>query len=407
MSGKIIPYSMDCPRWTAYPEKESHKKLRAGLKEWILKEVEPHIDQWEEDGAIPRSLHQKAAQHHTGFYNLGIPAKYGGTVIPDQDIFHSLIVNEEMVRCGSLGFGPALMTWGIGLPPILNWGPEWMKQEVATGVASGEKIICLCITEPAGGSDVANIQTTAVDKGDHWIVNGNKTFITSGCKADYFTVVVRTSGKGLAGMSLMLLDSTMPGIKTTPMKKMGWLCSDTAVIAFENVKVPKKNLIGKLNRGFYYVMNNFNMERVNMANSSIAASRICMEEAIVYARQRKTFGKPLIANQGIRWKLIEVIKDIEASQAFLDQCAWMVNEAAKGNETDPLLIAKLSMLKLLTTRTLEKAAREACQVFGGKSFIRGSRASKVERLYREVRVMAIGGGSEEIMLELASRQSKL
>eukprot|EP01059_Diplonema_ambulator_P031874 TRINITY_DN599_c0_g2_i2.p1 TRINITY_DN599_c0_g2~~TRINITY_DN599_c0_g2_i2.p1 ORF type:complete len:426 (+),score=177.94 TRINITY_DN599_c0_g2_i2:76-1278(+) len=400
---------MDCPRYGPYQLKESHKRLRAGVKAWMEAEVCPYIDQWEEEGGIPRELHVKAAQHPTGFYNIGIPKEYGGTELEDHDAMHNIIVNEEMVRAGCLGFGPALMTWGIGLPPILKHGADWMKREVATSVANGSKIICLCITEPSGGSDVAGVQTTAVDKGDHFLVNGNKTFITSGCKADYFTVAVRTGGKGLTGISLLLMTRDMPGLKTTPMKKMGWLCSDTAMIAFDNVKVPKKNLIGQLNRGFYYIMSNFNNERLSMASSSVAAARVCMEEAIVYARQRKTFGKPLIANQGIRWKIIEVVKDIEACQAFLDQCICCVEQSVRHPEkpNDPLLVAKLSMLKLFATRTCEKAAREACQVLGGKSFIRGGRAAKVERIYREVRVMAIGGGSEEIMLELASRQSKL
>eukprot|EP00754_Rhynchopus_humris_P050770 Rhum_TRINITY_DN9144_c0_g1::Rhum_TRINITY_DN9144_c0_g1_i1::g.31740::m.31740 len=406
----VIPFSLDAPRHSIFPAKESHRTLRAGVRRFVEEHVAPHIDEWEEQGVVPRQLHVTAAQDPSGFYALRIPPKYGGSsTVPDLDPLHSLIINEELARTGSLGFGAALMTWGIGLPPIIAHGSEELNRRVTPGVASGEKLIALCITEPWGGSDVASIKCTGVDMGDHYVVNGTKSFITTGMRADYLTVAVKTGKSALSGTTLMVIESCWPGVKRTAMKKMGWLCSDTAIINFENVRVPKANVIGQPGKGFLYVMRNFNGERLTMASQCVAASRVCLEDAIRYGRQRKTFGKPLVQNQGIRWKLMEVAKEVEACQSFLDIMTAAGQAAQEGSDADadPLLVAKYSLLKLKCTRTFEMAAREACQVFGGKSFIRGGPAARVERLYREVRVMAIGGGSEEIMMELASRQAKL
>eukprot|EP01062_Namystynia_karyoxenos_P077472 TRINITY_DN7808_c0_g1_i1.p1 TRINITY_DN7808_c0_g1~~TRINITY_DN7808_c0_g1_i1.p1 ORF type:complete len:430 (+),score=150.01 TRINITY_DN7808_c0_g1_i1:77-1291(+) len=401
-----VPWSLDAPRVNNLYSKASHVELRAKVRRFVEEEVQPNIDRWEEEGSIPREVHVKAAR--AGFYNVGIPTEYGGTIIPDMDVFHGCIIAEELSRPGALGFPASLLTWGIGLPPILRWGSEELKRRIAPGVASGEKLISLCISEPqTSGSDVANLATTAKREGDHYIVNGSKTLITTGMRADWFTVAVRTGGKGIGGVSLLVLEKGMPGFQQHDLKKMGWLCSDTAMLTFDNVRVPTANLIGKENQGFRYVMLNFNNERLSMATQSIAASRVAFEEAVTYARQRKTFGRPIIKNQGIRWKLMEVARQIEASQCMHDLCALRVQAEKDGMEPDPLLVARLSLLKVQCTRLMELACREACQIFGGRSFLRGGRAAKVERLYREVRVMAIGGGSEEIMLDLASRQARL
>eukprot|EP01063_Lacrimia_lanifica_P041716 TRINITY_DN9799_c0_g1_i2.p1 TRINITY_DN9799_c0_g1~~TRINITY_DN9799_c0_g1_i2.p1 ORF type:complete len:417 (+),score=170.74 TRINITY_DN9799_c0_g1_i2:76-1326(+) len=410
-----IPFSIDAPRFSVIPAKASHAALRAGVRKFMDTHVVPYLDDWEEKGEVPRELHVKAAQDPSGFYTLRIPKEYGGMErIPDVDAMHAIIINEELLRTGSSGIGAALMTWGIGLPPIINHGSEDLKRRIVPGVASGEKIICLGVTEPWGGSDVQNIQTAGKDMGDHWLVNGVKTFITSGCRADYFTVAVKTGKHALTGMTLMVLERGMAGIKTTPMKKMGWWCSDTAIVTLENVKVPKANVIGKPGKGFLYAMGNFNTERLGIASQCIAGARVCLEDAIRYARVRKTFGKALIKNQGIRWKLMEVAREVEACQAMMESLAMAAMEkhdAEEKNDSayapDPLLIAKFSLLKVNCTRVFEKAAREAAQIFGGKSYLRSGPGARVERLYREVRVMAIGGGSEEIMLELASRQAKL
>ncbi|KAJ9458920.1 Acyl-CoA dehydrogenase [Diplonema papillatum] len=407
MEKEPVPFGLDFKRATPFGHSEERDRLSAVTRQWVEAEVVPRIDQWEEEGMLPRDLHVSAAK--AGFYGIGIPKELGGSGYAD--VYTRLAVADQLIRCGSLGLQASLMTSGIGLPPIIRWGSEAMKRRVVPPVARGEKIICLCITEPWGGSDVAQLRSTAVpsekDPGS-LIVNGNKTFITSGCRADYFTVAVRTGGKGATGISLILLERGMQGITTTPLKKMGWLCSDTAMVAMENVVVPRANVIGKLNGGFSQIMMNFNWERLSMASSSVAASRVCLEEMITYAKERKAFGKRLSQYQGIRWKIMDVAQEVESAQAFVDNCAWCVQQSeSTGKSPDTLLVARLSLLKRKCTMTFEKAAREACQVLGGKSYLRTGRGCKVERLYREVRVMAIGGGSEEIMLELASRQARL
>eukprot|EP01063_Lacrimia_lanifica_P041718 TRINITY_DN9799_c0_g2_i1.p1 TRINITY_DN9799_c0_g2~~TRINITY_DN9799_c0_g2_i1.p1 ORF type:complete len:416 (+),score=179.79 TRINITY_DN9799_c0_g2_i1:79-1326(+) len=408
-----IPFSIDAPRFSVFPKKESHVLLRAGVRRFMDTHVVPHLDEWEERGEVPKALHLKAAQDPTGFYSMRIPTRYGGMgAIPDMDPMHGVIINEEVMRTGSSGLAAALLTWGIGLPPILARGSEELKQRVVPPVARGEKLICLAVSEPWGGSDVQNLQTTGKDMGDHFVVDGVKSFITSGCRADYFTVAVKTGKHALTGMTLMVLERGMAGIKTTPMKKMGWWCSDTAIVTMESVKVPKANVIGEVGKGFMYAMGNFNKERLGIASQCIAGARVCLEDAIRYARTRKTFGKALIKNQGIRWKLMEVAREVEACQAMMDALAMAAVERAgrqddAGYVPDPLLVAKYSLLKVNCTRAFERAAREAAQVFGGKSYLRSGPGKRVERLYREVRVMAIGGGSEEIMLDLAARQAKL
>ena len=403
MSKDMIPFSVSGPRMSFYEEKESHRRLRKGVREFVAEHITPFLADWEEAGEMPRDIHIKAAQHPSGFYNMRIPAEYGGSGGEDLDTFHLNITHEEIIRCGSTGVPVSLMTWNIALPPIIQHGSEDLKRRIIPGVASGEKLIALCITEPWGGSDVGGIRTTAEDKGDHFVMNGTKTFITTGMRADFYTVAALTG----SSMTLFVVERSFPGIKLTGMKKMGWICSDTAIVNFDNVKVPKANVIGEVGKGFKYVMHNFNGERLSVAAYCVAASRVCMEEAIKYARVRKTFGKPLIANQGIRWKIMEVCKEIEASQALLDLCTFAFDKNRRGEKTDSLMVSRLSLLKLKATRTFEMAAREACQIFGGKSFLRTGPGATVERLYREVRVLAIGGGSEEIMLDLASRQAKL
>jgi acyl-CoA dehydrogenase len=286
------------------------------------------------------------------------------------------------------------MTHGIGLPPILAMGSEEMKRRVAPQVLAGEKIIALGITEPSGGSDVANLKTRAERVGNKYVVNGAKMFITSGMRADYVTVAVRTGGAGMGGISLMLIEADMPGFTRTPLEKMGWHCSDTAALYFDNVEVPPENLIGPENAGFMGIMQNFNGERLGMAHGACAFARVCLEEAVAYAKERETFGKPLVGHQSIRIKLADMERQIWTTQAWVDQCAWAVREG-KARPAD------FAMLKVQATRMLETVAREAAQVLGGASYLKGS---KVERIYREVRVNAIGGGSEEIMLDLAGRQ---
>ena len=370
---------------------ESHVLWRDQLRRFLDREIIPNIEEWESAGELPRSLHKTAAEF--GLLGFGYPEKYGGTS-EGIDPFHRLLTSMEMGRMGAGGIGASLMTHGIGLPPILAIGSEEMKQRIAPTVLAGDKIIALGITEPSGGSDVAAIKTRAVLDGDDYVVNGSKMFITSGMRADYLTCALRTGDGGSGGISLLLIEMDRPGVSLTRLEKMGWHSSDTAAIYFDDVRVPKSNLIGGENQGFAGVMHNFNSERLGMAAGCVGAAKACLEEAITWARQRETFGKRLADHQVIRHKISEMVRKIKATQAFLELCAWRVDQG----ETPA---ADLALLKVQATRTSEFCAREAAQILGGASFIRGNR---VERIYREVRVNAIGGGSEEIMLDLAARQ---
>jgi len=369
---------------------DEHEAWRHMYRRFVDKEIAPNLDDWEEQGIFPRELYPKAAE--LGVLQMGYPEEYGG--VPDTDHFFSIISAQEQARSGGGGVNSSLITHTIGMPPIVNLGTEAMKEKIIPGIVSGEKISALAITEPSGGSDVASLQTTAKREGDHYIVNGSKMFITSGTRADFFTVAVRTGGPGRAGISLLLIEKDTPGFTATSLKKMGWHSSDTAALYFNDCKVPVENLIGEENKGFGIIVGNFNAERLGLAAMANALAMVCMDEAVAWARERITFGQRLIDHQVIRHKFVEMAKRITATQAFIEKTAWQME-----NESMP--ITELSMVKLMAAETMEYCAREAVQVFGGSGFMHGN---KVERIYREVRVYAIGGGSEEIMRELAAKQ---
>jgi len=370
---------------------ESHHAWRRELRKFIDREIAPYVDAWDEDGFVPREVFLKAGAF--GLLGAGYPEKYGGWT-EGVDRFHGIVTSEEMARSGAGGVSAALMVHGIGLPPILAIGTEEMKAEIAPPVLRGEKQISLAITEPSGGSDVANLQTRAERRGDHYVVDGAKMFITGGMTSHYCTVAVRTGGPGAGGVSLLLIELDRPGVTRTPLKKQGWWASDTAALYFDGVEVPHENLIGVENNGFAGVMMNFNGERLGMASGALAASRACIEDAAEWARERRTFGKRLADHQVIRHKIAEMVQRVRASTAWLDLCAWRV----QNGETP---VVDLALLKVQATETLEFCAREASQILGGAAYMRGGR---IERIYREVRVNAIGGGSEEIMRDLAARQ---
>ncbi|MFN3959956.1 MAG: acyl-CoA dehydrogenase family protein [Parvularculaceae bacterium] len=385
------PFSFDATRLPSPHLNASHEAWRQTVRAFVDREVAPHVNAWDEEGKFPRELYRRAAA--AGLLALGYPEEYGG-VREGVDVFHSLVASEELARAGSGGLIAGLMTHSIGLPPVLALGSGELKARIAPDVLKGLKLIALCVTEPSGGSDVANIRTRAVRDGDHYIVNGEKTYITTGWRADYLTVAVRTGGAGAGGLSFLLIEADSPGVTRAKLPKMGWWMSDTASISFNDVRVPAANLIGAENSGFAGIVTNFNNERLGMAAQAIAFARVCIEDAANWAMERETFGKKLIKHQVIRHKLAEMVRHVHASSAFLDHCAWRVMQGQTP-------VAELSLLKVQATRTMEFCAREAMQILGGAGFIRGQR---IERIYREVRVMAIGGGSEEIMLDLAARQ---
>ena len=368
---------------------ESHEAFRATVRRFVDKEIAPFVDEWDEAGGFPRELYKKAAD--VGILGLGYPEEFGGSPC---DQFHRIVLSQELARAASGGVAASLMSHTIGSPPILAVGPAAMKQRVLPQVLAGEKVSALAITEPSGGSDVAQLKTTAKRVGDHYVVNGSKMFITSGVRADFYTVAVRTGGPGASGVSLLLIERGMEGFTQQPLRKMGWWASDTAQLFFDDVKVPAENLIGEENKGFRYVMLNFNSERLGMAASCTAFSRVCLEEALAWARERKAFGGRLADQQVVRHKIVDMAMRVNATQAWLEQLAWRVQQGESP-------AAEIAMLKNQATQTMAFCASEAVQIHGGMGFMRGT---KVERIYREVKVNAIGGGAEEIMKDLAARQ---
>jgi acyl-CoA dehydrogenase len=369
---------------------KDHDDFRAQARRFVEKEISPHIEAWETSGRIPRELHRKASE--AGVLQIGFPERCGGIEVPDP--FYGIVLTEELARTGSGGVIAGLMSHTIATPPICHVGSPELQAKYARPVLEGHRIAALAITEPGGGSDVANLKTRAVREGDHYVVNGSKTFITSGMRADYLTVAVRTGGPGMGGVSLLVIEGDTPGLSRTALDKMGWRCSDTAALYFEDCRVPVSNLVGRENQGFMAIMLNFNQERLMLAAQAWASALVCYEDALDYARSRETFGRPLIRNQVIRHKLVDMRMRIEAVKANLDLVAW---RAAQKH----MPIAEVCMLKNLACTTLEWVANEAMQVFGGAGYLRGAR---VERIYRETKVLTIGGGSLEIMKDLAARQ---
>ncbi|BAM86606.1 putative acyl-CoA dehydrogenase [Bradyrhizobium oligotrophicum S58] len=369
-----------------------HEAFRDVVRRFVDKEIAPFASAWDEAGEFPRALYVKAAE--IGLLGLGFAEEFGG-VAADQ--FMKIVSSQELARAGAGGVSASLMSHSIGAPPIARAAKPEVRARVLPEILSGRKISALAITEPSGGSDVANLRTKAIRDGDHYVVSGEKTFITSGMRADYITVAVRTGGPGPAGVSLLLVPGDTPGLTRTKLDKMGWWASDTATLHFDGCRVPAENLIGEEGQGFKLIMHNFNSERMGMAASCTAFARVCLDDAIAYAKERQTFGKPLAQHQVIRHKLVDMAQRVAASQAMLEMLAWRLEQG-----DNP--VAEICMMKNQATQTMAHCASEAVQIFGGAGFMRGVR---VERIYREVKVNAIGGGTEEIMKDLASRQMGL
>jgi len=373
-----------------------HLALRESLRRFVAAEITPHVAEWDEAGGFPRELYRKAAD--VGLLGIGFPEDFGG--IPDTDHFHRLVAGLELAQAGSGGVAASLMSHTIGSPPVVAFGSPELKRRVLPAVLGGERIAALAITEPSGGSDVAALRTTAVRDGDHYVVNGEKTFITSGLRADYLTVAVRTdpAAKGAAGLSLLLVEGGSPGLTRSPLAKMGWWSSDTAHLRFEDCRVPAGNLVGPEGAGFLAIMQNFNAERFSLAASAIGFSWVCYREALAWARERRTFGKRLADHQVVRHRLVDMLTRVEAALAMAEGTAWRLDRARPG---DAQLIASICMLKNFATQTMQFCADAAVQTLGGMGYMRGTAS---ERIYREVKVNMIGGGAEEIMKELAARQ---
>lgn len=372
-----------------------HEAFRTTVRSFVEREIAPHVNDWDEAGTFPRELYRRAAA--VGLFGIGYPEELGGT---PADIFYTIVQAEELARAGCGGVQASLGSHGIALPPIVAHGSEELKRRVVPPVLAGEKIAALCITEPGGGSDVAALRTTAVRDGGHYVVTGEKTFITSGVRADFLTVAVRTdpANRGPGGVSLLLIEGDTPGLSRTSLKKMGWWASDTAHLRFDGCRVPAANLIGAEGQGFRAIMHNFNHERLLMATLACAYAEACATEALVWARERRTFGAALAERQVIRHKLVDMVARIDAARALVYDLACRL-ERRIGDERD--LVARTCIAKVVATQAMQFCADQAVQILGGMGFMRGT---KSERLYREVKVMMIGGGSEEIMKDLAARQ---
>ncbi len=367
-----------------------HEQFRTQVRRFVDREIAPNIDAWEQAGRVPWSLFKRAAD--AGLLALGYPEALGGVPVPDSH--YHIVFHEELARVGAGGLIPAVWVHGISLPPIIAFGSDAHKRRFVEPVLAGEAIAALAITEPSGGSDVARLQTTARRDGDFFIVNGSKTFISGGMRARFLVTAVRTGEAGAGGISLLVIDAESPGVTRTELKKMGWWCSDTATLYFDDVRVPAENLIGAENAGFRAIMANFNSERLALAAQSFGLAQCCVDEAREYARDRQTFGASLITHQVIRHKLVDMATRVQAIKATLDLLAWRIDAGATP-------VAELCMLKVDATAALEYCASEAMQIFGGAGYMRGT---KIERIYRDTKVMTIGGGSAEIMKDLAARQ---
>lgn len=365
---------------------ESHEMLRRAARTFLEREVLPHIDAWEDAEEFPRALYRRAAE--AGLLGLGYPESLGGA---GGDVFHGIAATEELMRCGSIGLLAGLFSLNIALPPILSLGTEEQKRRFVPPVLAGEKIAALAVTEPNAGSDVAGIQTHARRDGDWYVVNGAKTFITSGCRADVITTAVRTGGEGSGGISLLVIEKGCPGLSVAKkLRKMGWNASDTAELVFQDCRVPAANLLGEENAGFQGLMMNFQHERLALAVLAHAAAQVAFEKALEYARTRHAFGRPLVGFQVTRHKLAEMATRVTAAREFNYRVAAMI-------QAGEYPVAEVSMAKNFACEMCDRVVYDAVQLHGGYGY---AREYLVERLYRDTRILSIGGGTTEVMNEI-------
>ena len=371
---------------------EEHQIFRTSIRKFVEKEIKPHIDHWEDEELFPVELYKKAAD--AGFLGLEYPEAYGGSPC---DKFMNIAYTEEMIRAGSVGLVAGLGSYSIAMPPVLSMGTEKQKQKFLVPVLKGEKISALGITEPNAGSDVANIRTRAVRNGDHYIVNGSKTFITSGCRAHFITTAVRTGGAGYKGVSLLMIDSSTPGFTVAKkIRKMGWNASDTAELSFVDCRVPVENMLGGEGQGFVGIMINFQNERLALAVMAHAVAELALEESIKYAKTREAFGRTLSGFQVTRHKLVDMATKVEVAKQFNYRVAAKMQAGQDA-------IRDVSMAKNFACEVCDKVVYDAVQIHGGYGY---AREYLVERLYRDSRILGIGGGTTEIMKEIISKVSR-
>ena len=371
-------------------ETDEHRALREQVRRFAAAAIAPHAHAWEEANEFPRELYQQSAK--AGFLGTGYSEEVGGD---GGDLSHVLVAAEEMVVAGkSVGTCVGLGSHGIALPPIIKFGTDAQKERYVRPTLTGEKVSALGITEPGGGSDVAAVQTKAIRDGDHYIVNGAKTFITSGTRADFITTAVRTGGEGHGGISMLIIDTDTPGFSVaSKLKKTGWWASDTAELAFEDCRVPAENIIGQEGAGFLMIMTNFVTERLMLAGQCVAIAELAYRESVEYAKQRHAFGKSLSGFQVVRHKLADMATQIAAARALTGEC---VTRFLQGEQAPSLA----AMAKNTATDMCSNVCDQAVQIHGGYGYMR---EYVVERLYRDARLYPIGGGTREIMNEIISK----
>ena len=366
--------------------------------EFARREVAPHLQEWEDAGSLPRELHAAAAKQ--GLIGLGFPESVGGS---GGDLLDTVDCQEGILsEGGSSGLLAGLFTSGIALPHMVaaaergegHEGGSSLVDRFVRPTLAGETIGSLAITEPGGGSDVAGIRTTAVRDGDHYVVNGAKTFITSGTRADFVTTAVRTGGPGHAGVSLLVVEKGTPGFTVDrALTKMGWHCSDTAELSYVDVRVPVENLVGQENAGFYQIAEQFVVERIALAVHGYGIAARALDLTAAYCQERDTFGKPLVANQVVRHALVEMRRQVEVARTY-------TREVARRHVAGENVIAEACLAKETACNTATYVCDKAVQLHGGTGYMHGT---EVERHYRDARLLPIGGGATEVLTDLAAK----
>ncbi len=365
--------------------------MRKTVHSFVEREVLPHVDEWERTGDLPRELHRRAGE--AGLLGANFPAAVGGG---DGDGADAVVICEEFHQSGAPGgVFASLFTCGIAVPHIIASGDERLIETYVRPTLAGEKIGALAITEPGGGSDVGHLRTSAVRDGDHYVVNGAKTYITSGVRADFVVTAVRTGGPGAAGVSLLVVDKDTPGFAVTrKLDKMGWRSSDTAELSYTDVRVPVANLVGAENSGFGQIAQAFVSERIGLAAQAYSSAQRCLDITAQWCRDRETFGRPLISRQAVQNTLAEMARRVDVARVY----SRNVVERQLAGETN--LIAQVCFAKNTAVEAGEWVANQGVQLFGGMGYMA---ESEIERQYRDMRILGIGGGTTEIMTALAAK----
>ncbi|NMH88041.1 acyl-CoA dehydrogenase family protein [Flavivirga algicola] len=369
---------------------EEHNLFRKSLQDFLKKEVVPHIEKWEKTGTIDRFIWKKFGD--MGFFGINYPEVYGGMSL---DLFYTVILLEELQKINSGGFAAAI--WAhvyLAMTHLNAEGDEAIKQKYLAPSIAGDKIGCLCITEPFGGSDVAGMRTTAVKEGDHYIINGSKTFITNGVYSDYLVVAAKTNPElGNKGVSIFVIDREADGVSATKLDKLGWRASDTGEIAFDNVKIPASNLMGEKNKGFAYILQHFSLERLIMGVNAHARAEYALEYALGYMSERQAFGKTIDEFQALRHNISDLYTDMEICKEFNYSVAYRLN---KGE----YVVKEASMSKLKSTKMADDVIYQCLQFLGGYGYME---EYPMARLLRDSRLGPIGGGTSEILREIIAK----